>query len=357
MPNESRDISPLLPERHPTLDFFSCDVFDATPKSDTASMEHPLFSLSTRADHNEKEYRSGENWLKIAPSKAGCATVHDRDVLIYCISQLMAALNDNREINRKLRFHAHDMLTATNRETSGEGYRLLKDALTRLRGTQIETNITTGGKEVWETFGFIDNAKLIRETRDGRMEMIEITLSEWVFNAIRAKGGDLLTISRGYFRLRKPLERRLYEIARKNCGTKNSVWKQKMTTLHEKTGSRSTLREFRRMVTAIIDKNNLHGHIPDYTFELKEDTVYIRPRPELIEIYKEPDSDVDRAISKLLLKTQTYENARKVSGGYDLYFLEGEWRRMLTERQTVPNKPDGSYIGFVKWYVKQHGRA
>ena len=35
----------LLPDRHPTGDFFVCDIFGASPKDDLASMEHPIFSL------------------------------------------------------------------------------------------------------------------------------------------------------------------------------------------------------------------------------------------------------------------------------------------------------------------------
>lgn len=359
MTKKPRDLSPLLPERHPQLDFFVCDIFDATPKSDTASMEHPLFSLSTKPDYSRKEYRQGDTWVKIAPSPDGCATVHDRDVLIYCISQLMAALNAGRKVSRKLRFHANTMLTATNRTTSGEGYNLLQSALRRLQGTQIETNITTGGKEQWRVFSFIEAAEIIKETRDGRMEILEITLSDWVFNAIQEKGGNLLTISRDYFRLRKPLERRLYEIARKHCGH-NKEWKFRIETLHEKTGSRSTLREFRRMLAKIIDENALHGHIPDYTFSLTEETVYIQPLPSFSETFYrfDPRSTVDEEINGIRLSPQTYENVRKFSGGWDIYgHLEPDWRRMLKEKQVVPNKPDGSFVAFVKWYVRQNGKA
>jgi len=56
----------------------------------------------------------------------------------------------------------------------------------------------------------------VRETRDGRMLEVEITLSDWVFNAIR--NNEVLTMHRDYFRLRKPLERRLYEVVRKHLG-------------------------------------------------------------------------------------------------------------------------------------------
>jgi len=83
----------LLPERHPTADFFVCDIFDALPKDDLASMEHPLFSLSTRADLRVLTYAHNDVTITVTPSVRGRATLFDKDILIYCISQLMAALN------------------------------------------------------------------------------------------------------------------------------------------------------------------------------------------------------------------------------------------------------------------------
>ena len=284
----------------------------------------------------------------------GLATVHDRDILIYCISQCMAALNEGREISRVLRFRAHELLQVTNRSTGKRGYKLFDDALRRLQGTQIETNITTGGKEEMDLFSFIDRARTVKETRDGRMEAIEITLSDWVFNAINEKGQDILTISRDYFRLRKPLERRLYEIARKHCG-RNPFWRFKVETLHERTGSTSTLSEFRRMIKTIIDDNKKYDHIPDYTFELENDVVTMKPRPEFLERYKGPKQS--GSVDKIFLTTQAYENARKIAGGWDVYFLEEEWRSMLGQKEEVPDRPDGSFVGFVRWYVTEHGQA
>ena len=40
------DQRPLLPDRHPQASLFICDVADAVIKSDMASMEHPIFTLS-----------------------------------------------------------------------------------------------------------------------------------------------------------------------------------------------------------------------------------------------------------------------------------------------------------------------
>ncbi|MCA9068531.1 MAG: replication initiator protein A, partial [Planctomycetaceae bacterium] len=175
--------SPLLPERHPTLDFFVVDVFDATPKGDMASMEHPIFSLSTKPDHRIRRYEHNGKFIEIKPSADGLATVHDRDVLIYCISHLIAAINAGESVSQVVRFRAHDLLKSTNRMTNGQGYEALKAALERLSGTRISTNITTGGLEIFETFGLIERAKIVRESRDGRMQEVEVKLSDWVFNA------------------------------------------------------------------------------------------------------------------------------------------------------------------------------
>lgn len=346
-----KDLSPLLPERHEP-DFFVCDILDAAPKSDMASMVYPLFTLSTKPDYTVRKFSRGKSFLNIKPGSDGRATVHDRDILIYCISQCMAALKQHRKIERKMRFKAHELLKTTNRKTSGEGYRLLQAALSRLQGTQLETNITQGGKETWETFSFIDSAKTIKESRDGRMQEVEITLSDWVFNAINETGGDILTISRDYFRLRKPLERRLYEIARKSCGQKPK-FHYKVETLHELTGSQSTIREFRRMLSKIIADNQAHQHIPDYTFELKDNLVIMRPKAEFKEVFAPAPS----AIDQIKLKNGIHEAAKTHAQGWDTYVLEQNWRSMLAQKNEVPKNIEGSFIGYVKWHAQENGSA
>ena len=177
MPDEAQKMerTALLPIRHQQPDFFVCDIFDAAPKGDMASMAHPIFSLSTKPDHRIRRYEAKEGFVEIRPGASGLATVHDRDVLIYCISQIMAALKNGRQISRVVHFRANDLLIATNRKTDGRGYEQLKSALQRLQGTQIETNITTGGVEQLDIFSLIDRARIVRETRDGRMLEVEIT--------------------------------------------------------------------------------------------------------------------------------------------------------------------------------------
>jgi plasmid replication initiation protein len=65
-------------------------------------------------------------------------------------------------------------------------------------------------------FGFIDSFEIRRSKNTGRILGIELTLSDWIYNAIQAK--EVLTLHRDYFRLKKPIERRVYEIARNHFG-------------------------------------------------------------------------------------------------------------------------------------------
>ena len=341
------DRSPLLPDRQEQGDFFVCDIFDATPKADMASMAHPIFSLSTKPDHRIRRYKdaSGKNYLEVKPSADGLATIHDRDVLIYCISQIMAALNDGQKVSRSVRLKAYDLLKATNRTTDGRGYDGLRSALVRLQGTQIETNIVTGDTEQLDIFSVIDKARIVRQTRDGRMQEIEIQLSDWVFNAIQAQ--EVLTLHRNYFRLRKPLERRIYEIARKHCGQK-SEWKIGLSALQKKCGSASTTREFKRLVQNIVKQDEDHNHIPDYAVRLVDDMVLFMNRHTQNEVVLPAP-----AAMRVRLEPDTYQKAKEAAPGWDVYYLEREWREWMTE---PPKSPDAAFLGFCRKVFEKRGR-
>jgi plasmid replication initiation protein len=166
----------LLPQRHP--DLFICDVLDAIPKDDMASMEHPIFSLATRPDTRLLRYEHKNVVVEIAPSVRGLATIHDKDILIYCVSQVMAKKNAGQPLSQELHLNAHDLLVWTNRETSGDGYRRLKDAFERLSGTRITTNIKAGGESITEGFGLIESWRIVRESNSGRMTEIKVRLSD-----------------------------------------------------------------------------------------------------------------------------------------------------------------------------------
>lgn len=343
----TKDRSPLLPDRMQQGDFFVCDIFDAAPKGDMASMEHPIFSISTKPDRRVRRYESGKNFVEITPSVKGLATVHDRDVLIFCISQIMAALNEEREVSQTVRFKAYDLLSATNRGKDGRGYEQLRAAFERLKGTVITTNITTGDTEVMDGFGLIDHFRIVRETREGRMQEVEIKLSYWVFNAIRHK--EVLTLHRDYFRLRKPLERRIYELGRKHCGMKLS-WKIGLPRLQEKCGSASTMKEFRRLVQKIVQEDNEFGHMPDYALSFEDDMVTFTNR-------RTAEPVISPALSKIRLDPEAYHDARTVAPGWDVYVLEQEWRQWMHDYDVEPPRnPTKAFIGFCRKHAEKRGK-
>lgn len=281
--SEANDKAGLIRVRHPNRDFFLADLFDYALKDDGASMEAPIFTLSTKPDLSIWQWTSkdGNKSVKVAPSVLGRATQHDKDVLIYVVSQLTEALNRGRDDakNRTVRFTVYDFLVTTNRRTDGESYKRLHEAFERLAGTRISTDIKTGGQRTREGFGIIDRWKIIEKSQtDERMIAVEVTLSEWLYNAVSAF--EVLTIHPDYFRLRKPLARRLYEIARKHCGHQTQ-WTISLDLLQAKAGSKSTLKEFRRAVRQIEADDSL----PEYRFVVGHDdkvTFYVRDGARLV---------------------------------------------------------------------------
>src|SRR6266851_3845905 len=257
--HEARTSPSLLPDRHPVRDFFVADVLDWALKADRHTMEHPMFSLSKTPDRKERHYEHQGRTVTVMPSSRGVATIWDKDVLLYCISILVDGLNrGHKDISRTVRLRAYDLLVTTNRSTGGDHYKRLEAAFDRLAGTRIKTNISTNGVRVREGFGLIDNWKIIeRAPGNGRMVAVEVTLNEWLYNAILAR--EVLTLNRDYFRLDGGLERRLYELARKHCGNQ-AKWSIGVDLLHKKSGSAGPVKRFRELLKKIAAADLL----PDY---------------------------------------------------------------------------------------------
>ncbi len=332
-------VEPLLPIRHPERDFFICDFGDVIPKSDIASMEHPLFTLSTKPDRAIRKYEHNDNSVTITPSVLGLATIHDKDVLIYCISQLMAGINQGDEPSRKVRFKARDLLVTTNRQTSGQGYKLLRQAFDRLAGTLITTDIRTNEQRIIEGFGIIDSYKVIVEDfKTERMVELEITLSEWLYNSIL--GQEILSIDNNYFRIRKPIERRIYEIARKHCG-RQKQWHISLKNLHKKVGSSGTVRRLRAVINHIVENN----HLPEYSLSSENGNVIFNYRN-----YKSNSIITGGIKHRPLLNPDTIDKAKRILGrNFDVYAIEYEWLEYWEIRgRTELKTPDGAFINFCK---------
>lgn len=263
----------LLPDRYPNQDFFIADIFDAAPKSDVASMEHPIFSLSKTPDRTVHRYSRNGIFVEVQPSANGLANIWDKDLLIYVISQLREGINRGATPKPIIHFRAYDYFVATNKQTSGRSYEQLKKSLERLAGTRILTNIETASEEEIDNFGLIVQYKIQRDKTSKHMSSIAVELPQWLYRAVVS--AEVLTLDRGYFRLRGSLERRLYELARKHCGNQ-SRWTAGIDTLKDKSGARSPLKSFRYQIIKLTEENYLPGYRMAYNSEKDQLTFYNR---------------------------------------------------------------------------------
>lgn len=331
---------PLLPDRHPQKDFFILDISDVVPKDDMASMEHPLFSLATKPDMRHLEYRGGDNRLKIVPSGVGLPTIFDKDILIFCVSQLMHRKNRGEKIGKRVRFSARELMITTNRKTGGIEYQRLEQAFQRLIGTTFQTDIQTGNKRETRFFSLLESGSgfVMKEEGKWRLDYCEVILSDWVMRAI--EGDEVVTISNDYFRLRRPLERRLYEIGRKHCGSQ-SKWHIGLAKLQEKTGSNAPLKKFRLNIRQVIEDN----HTPFYRMELTpDDLVIFRPRS--------PQSEL---LPEISLPGWAEDKARTIARekGRDYYALRSDWLAFAKSEAAKGNPPKNAGAAFVAYCGKQ----
>ena len=336
----------LLPDRHRQHDLFICDVSDAVLKDVMPQMEHPFYSLSKKPETAIRRYEHNGQWIQVVPSVKGLATIYDKDILIYCISQIMAKLKAGEAVSKRVRINSRDLLIFANRGTAGKDYEALQEALERIRGTTISTNIRTGDEEQTDTFGLIDSSSIRRKHGlDGRLLSCEITLSDWVFNAIRHN--EVLTLHRDYFRLRKPIERRIYELARKHCGQQAS-WRVTLGVLLKKSGSKSSSKEFRRAVRALAASD----HLPDYRvlFDAADDMITFLNRGTMKLAVLEAEAWAGP------LEGEAHEAARVAAPGWDVHRLEQEWRAWLGENDMVPRNPGRHFVRFCESWFAKRGR-
>jgi plasmid replication initiation protein len=258
--SEPQKTSPLQ------LDFFVADFVDVAVKGDRYTMEHPYFSIAKTPDRRVREYTTPDGrTIRIVPSRDGIATIWDKDILLFALSQLSEAYERQQPTSPWVHIRSYDLLHATRRGEGWESYRSLRAALRRLKQTIIETDtikmsgLKSETREL-ESFSWIVDYR-IKRTADanGRERVFEfaIHLPPWLYEAVLDR--NILTVHPDYFALKGGLERRLYEIARKHVG-QQSEFKIGVDKLHQKTGSQSPANRFRYELRQVASKNPL----PEY---------------------------------------------------------------------------------------------
>src|SRR6266436_1017250 len=268
------------------LDLFVAVFTDIPIRDQRDMMERPFFSLSKTPRLKPIEYRVGDTWVEVSANpQFGMATIWDADVLIWAATQLTEARDRGVETSASIRFFPYELLKAIRRGTSGQDYRDLRAALTRLAGTLVRTNIRATDNRKTAVFHWLEGWNEIIDEPKQESRGMTLTLPQWLYYGILQQGG-VLTIHEDYFLLTGGLERWLYRVSRKHAGHQELGWQFTMRQLYEKSGSSDRFSNFAISIRRLVKSN----HLPEYSLELQrngegEEVVYIMPRTAL------PDED------------------------------------------------------------------
>jgi len=257
------------PDPHPIKDFFIGELIDYAPKDHPDMMERPFFAIAKRKRLRPIVYENadGSVWIKVTGHpEHGMATIWDADILIYCISKVVAARDaGDNDFGASIFVTPYELLKGIARETGGKNYNELMAAIKRLKTTTIETNIR-GGKNRIAIFNWLAEVE-----GEGRMvenpeqlKTLELRLSNWLFKGIMS-GKGVLTLDREWFLLKGGLERVIYRIARKHAGEQPQGWTCRVELLHQKTGSEEPIRNFAVRLRRLVQRNNLPRYVMSLT--------------------------------------------------------------------------------------------
>jgi hypothetical protein len=76
-------------------------------------------------------------------------------------------------------------------------------------------------------------------------------------------------------------------------------------------------------------------------------------KPRLSGTVETVDFAVRSHRSLFALLPETFDKARKECHGYDVYFLEAEWRKWAEDKE-APRNADAAFIAFARKYAQEH---
>lgn len=348
MSKQAVEIDPVN-EAEEDMQYSACDAELFIFKDLQHHMSHPFFSLSKRPCNRTIKYESGHNWIKIKPSATGRATIYDKDILVYIISQLIQKDKNGEPISRHVTINPSELLKAINRGTGGKDYKALGEALDRLEGTRIQTNIVQGGEVETSAYGMVDTYTTLRKDDkiDGRMLSLKVSLSNQLFNSMKTKK-ELLTVNPDYFKLSKPIEKKIYEIARKHVGRK-SAHSINTSTLLIKSGSVGSIRDMRRSVKKLIASHQAEKTFPDYDvqYSADKDQVTFTQKDKW---WQKSEADIDFTFPEF--HPRTFEAAKEIAPDICVYHLQSEFekwvRSKLTEFKLDKKSLSKTYLDFCR---------
>ena len=227
----------------------------------TEMMEVPFLALSkNRREPIIYEKHDGPNMMRVKVTRHTghfLASIYDWDIVLYVAGKMQEILNNGTDIPpRTMVIPRHKLLKALRRHDGKKQQKDLEASLSRLQLTGIDTTIRNEDGRYRAGFGFIEDWSY---TERREIKEIEITLSRWLYDGICAKG-SLLMVDPEYFSITSALKRFLYRTARKHVGGHGKTFEFSLEVLHEKSGSESELKFFKRDLKAAILKNDIPGY-------------------------------------------------------------------------------------------------
>lgn len=235
-------------------------------RGEQSIMDFPLFSLAKRPQMEAMTYEANGVKIEIRPSPNGIATMWDKEILIYVLSLMCQHLGKTDEVMNIFTFNAHDFFRATGvSRPSKRDYDRFIEALGRLQGTQIRTNIKTGSLGTKGFFSWFAEAQAMTKAtpRGGEQLMpVRVQLCDWLVRAV-SRDKRIYNYHNDYFRL-GPIERRLYELA--HCYCRDDEAEIPLEALAAKIGSTAPMRSLKLQLKKIASENKL----PEYGIEVRE---------------------------------------------------------------------------------------
>jgi len=235
-------------------------------RGERSVMDFPFFALSKVAVQKPVDYKIGNLSIQIRPSATGIATMYDKEIILYVASLMAQAISRGEDVDQDFTFTAHDFFRITGvARPSKRDYQRFTDALERLQGTQIKTNIRTGSQIDKGWFSWLSEAAATYvELPNGeqQMRLVKVRLCPWLHRAIQ-RDGHIYHYHHDYFRL-GTIERRLYEIAHCHCDGEEIEMPIEMLSV--KVGSTATLARFKHYLKGVEAGDSL----PEYRIALKD---------------------------------------------------------------------------------------
>ncbi len=262
-----KDASPPRSPARPQGDLFHLDSpLTSEIRGERSLMAFPFFALSKTAWMKPLTYHHANVSIDVRPSARGVATIYDKEIVLYIASLMAGKIERGEEVGQDFIFTAHDLFSVTSSNHSARSYQRLSEALERLQGTQIKTNIEAGGEGEEGFFSWLSEARLhYSKTRTGerRLKAVKVRLCDWLHRAI-LRDRQVLAYAAAYFQL-GPVERRIYEVARATA--EEGRLEIDLAAFRLQIGYQNPLANFRAAMKAIAQADA----IPDYQVEVIED--------------------------------------------------------------------------------------